>query len=160
MARKKKENNSSTLAKNKKAYFNYEIIEKFEAGLVLKGTEVKSVKMGKVSIKEAFGRIINGEAFVVGMSITELENAGVFNHNTRRDRKLLLHKKELKRIRVKLETKGMTLVPLAIYRKKHLVKCQVALAKGKREFEKRQTIKERDTKREIDRAIKNFNKFQ
>ncbi|HQO08675.1 MAG TPA: SsrA-binding protein SmpB [Clostridiales bacterium] len=153
-----KKNNNLVLAQNKKAYHDYEILEKFECGIVLVGSEVKSVKAGKVSLKESYARFFDNELWVVGMHIAEFIEANIFNHETTRKRKLLLHKKELKRLAVKLQNTGLTLIPLKVYRKMHLVKVEIGLCKGKREFEKREAIKEREVKREMDRAVKSFNK--
>jgi len=153
-----KKNINTVLAQNKKAYHDYEILEKFEAGIVLVGSEVKSIKMGKVSLKESYARFFGNELFVVGMHVSEFIEANMFNHETTRQRKLLLKRKELKRLQVKLQNTGLTLIPLKVYRKMHLIKMEIGLCKGKREFEKRDAIKEREVKREMDRAVKSFNK--
>ena len=151
---------TKTLAKNRKAYFNYEILNKYEAGIVLQGTEVKSIKQGKVSIKECYGKFINRELYLIGMHIAEFSNAGIFNHETMRKRKLLLHKKELKKLEDELDrNNSYTIVPLAVFQRKHLIKVQFGLVKGKREYEKRDTIKAREESKNIDRAVKNFNKY-
>ncbi len=151
---------TKTLAKNRKAYFNYEILNKYEAGIVLQGTEVKSIKQGKVSIKECYGKFINSELYLIGMHIAEFSNAGIFNHETMRKRKLLLHKKELKKLEDELDrNNSYTIVPLAVFQRKHLIKVQFGLVKGKREYEKRDTIKAREESKNIDRAVKNFNKY-
>lgn len=153
-----KKNTNTNLAQNKKAFHDYEIIEKFECGVVLVGSEVKSVKAGKVSLKESYARFYGDELWVVGMHIAEFIEANIFNHETTRKRKLLLHKKELKRLAVKLQNTGLTIIPLRVYRKMHLIKVEIGLCKGRREFEKRDAIKEREVKREMDRAVKSFNK--
>lgn len=153
-----KKNINTNLAQNKKAYHDYDILEKFEAGIVLVGSEVKSVKSGKVSLKESYARFYDNELWVVGMHIAEFIEANIFNHETTRKRKLLLHKKELKKLSVKLQNTGLTLIPLRVYRKMHLIKIEIGLCKGRREFEKRDAIKEREGKREMDRAVKSFNK--
>lgn len=153
-----KKNMNAVLAQNKKAYHDYDILEKFEAGIVLVGSEVKSVKAGKVSLKESYARFYDNELWVVGMHIAEFIEANIFNHETTRKRKLLLHKKELKKLSVKLQNTGLTLIPLRVYRKMHLIKIEIGLCKGRREFEKRDAIKEREGKREMDRAVKSFNK--
>lgn len=157
MAEEKK-NTNPVLAQNKKAYHDYEILEKFECGIVLVGSEVKSVKAGKVSLKESYARFFDNELWVVGMHIAEFIEANIFNHETTRKRKLLLHKKELKKLEIKLQNTGLTLIPLKVYRKTHLIKVEIGLCKGRREFEKRDAIKEREVKREMDRAVKSFNK--
>ena len=154
MAKKDKNSDSNTLAKNRKAYFNYEVVEKFEAGIALIGSEVKSIKDGHVSIKESYGKFVGYELYLINMHISEYKNSGVFNHDIMRERKLLLSKKELKRLAQKSDTDGYTIVPLSVYKKKHLIKIQIGLCRGKREYEKRDTIKERDAKREISRAMK------
>jgi len=153
-----KKNINTNLAQNKKAYHDYDILEKFEAGIVLVGSEVKSVKSGKVSLKESYARFYDNELWVVGMHIAEFIEANIFNHETTRKRKLLLHKKELKKLAVKLQNTGLTLIPLRVYRKMHLIKIEIGLCKGRREFEKRDAIKEREGKREMERAVKSFNK--
>ena len=157
MAEEKK-NTNNNLAQNKKAFHDYDILEKFECGIVLVGSEVKSVKAGKVSLKESYARFYDDELWVVGMHIAEFIEANIFNHETTRKRKLLLHKKELKRLAVKLQNTGLTIIPLRVYRKMHLIKVEIGLCKGRREFEKRDVIKEREVKREMDRAVKSFNK--
>lgn len=154
--KKKVKEENTTLAKNKKAFHDFEIVDRYEAGITLMGSEVKSVKEGRVSIKESYGKFIKGELYLISMHIAEYMGCAAFNHETLRERKLLLHKKELRKLRMKVETAGMTIVPLRVYRKKHLIKVEVALVRGKREFEKRATIKERENKREIDRAMKAF----
>ena len=153
-----KKNTNAVLAQNKKAYHDYDILEKYEAGIVLVGSEVKSVKAGKVSLKESYARFFDNELWVVGMHIAEFIEANIFNHETTRKRKLLLHKKELKKLAVKLQNTGLTLIPLRVYRKMHLIKVEIGLCKGRREFEKRDAIKEREGKREMERAVKSFNK--
>jgi SsrA-binding protein len=142
------------VARNKKAFFNYEIIEKFEAGLVLVGSEVKSIRDGKVTIHEAYARVKNGEAWLIGMDIGLYPQAGPYqNHEPRRSRKLLLHKREINRLIAKTREKGLTLVPLSLYFKEGLAKVQLGLGRGKREFDKRATIKDREAKRDIRRRM-------
>ncbi|MBU4487167.1 MAG: SsrA-binding protein SmpB [Candidatus Delongbacteria bacterium] len=153
-----KKNTNTNLAQNKKAYHDYEILEKYEAGIVLVGSEVKSIKAGKVSLKESYARFFDNELFIVGMHVSEFAEANIFNHETTRKRKLLLNKRELKKLQIKLHNTGLTIIPLRIYRKMHLIKMEIGLCKGKREFEKRETIKEREVKRELDRVVKSFNK--
>ena len=144
------------IAKNRKARFEYEILETIEAGIVLAGTEVKSLRNKNVSISEAYARIIGGEAFLIGMNIAPYEMANRFNHEPLRQRKLLLHKKELKRLSGKLREKGFTLVPLKLYFKNGRAKVLLALAKGKRKYDKRESIRRRDEQRELDRARKTY----
>lgn len=144
------------IARNRKAHFNYEIIEIFEAGLVLRGTEVKSIRQKNVNIAESYARIKNGEAFVVGMNISVYERGNIFNHEPLRERKLLMHKSEIKRLTGKLREKGYTLVPLRLYFKSGRVKIELALAKGKAVHDKRRTIQKRDMDRDMQREIKRF----
>ncbi len=141
---------------NKKARFNYEIIDTFEAGMVLKGTEVKSLRQKKVSIQESYARIINGEAFIVGLNISPYDMGNRFNHEPDRDRKLLLKKMEIKRLHGKLAEKGYTLVPLKIYFKNGKAKILLGLGKGKAQYDKRKTIRDRDAKMDMAREIKKY----
>ncbi|MFW5770112.1 MAG: SsrA-binding protein SmpB [Spirochaetota bacterium] len=142
------------VAKNKKARFEYEILETIEAGIVLKGTEVKSVRQKKVSIQESYARIKDGEAYIIGMTISPYEMGNQFNHEPARERKLLLHRQELKRLTGKLKEKGLTLVPLKIYFKNGKVKILLGLGKGKATYDKRKTIQKREADRELQRAVK------
>ena len=142
------------VANNKKAYHDYFIEEKYEAGLVLHGTEVKSLRMGKCSIKEAFIRIENGEVFIYGMHISPYEKGNIFNKDPLRPRKLLMHKKEIQKMVGKIAQKGYTIVPVEVYFKGSLVKVQVALAKGKKLYDKRQDIAKKDQRREAERDFK------
>ena len=147
------------VANNKKAYHDFFIDEKYEAGIALHGTEVKSLRMGKCSIKEAFVRIENGEAFIYGMNVSPYEKGNIFNKDPLRDRKLLLHKYEINKLTGKLKEDGLSLIPLKIYLKGSKVKLELALAKGKKLYDKRQSIAEHDAKRNIDRKIKEYNKY-
>ena len=142
------------VANNKKAYHDYFIEEKYEAGLVLHGTEVKSLRMGKCSIKEAFIRIENGEVYAYGMHISPYEKGNIFNKDPLRPRKLLLHKQEINKIAGKMAEKGYTVVPLQVYFKGSLVKVEIALAKGKKLYDKRQDIAKKDQRRESEREFK------
>ena len=142
------------IANNKKAYHDYFILEKYEAGLSLKGTEVKSLRMGKCSIKEAFIRIENGEVFVYGMHISPYEKGNIFNRDPLRERKLLLHRSEIRKIDAKMREKGMTVVPLSVYFKDSLVKMEIGLAKGKKLYDKRDDIAKKDARREAQREFK------
>ena len=144
------------IAQNRKARFNYEIIETFEAGLVLRGTEVKSIRQKQANIAESYARIKNGEAFIVGMNISVYERGNIFNHEPLRERKLLMHKSEIKRLTGKLKEKGYTLVPLRLYFKSGRVKIELALAKGKAVHDKRRTIQKRDMDRDMQREIKRY----
>ena len=134
--------------KNKKAYFDYTILEEIEAGISLKGTEIKSIRKGSVDLKDTFITIKNNEAFLLNMYIAKYEEGNIFNHDERRTRKLLLHKSEIKKLKEKVSTEGLTLIPLKLYFKKNHAKILVGLCKGKKLFDKRSSIKERDLKRE------------
>ncbi|MCG8669348.1 MAG: SsrA-binding protein SmpB [Pseudomonadales bacterium] len=155
MAGKKKPNNSSTIALNKRAKHEYFIEEKFEAGLALQGWEVKSLRDGKVNLTESYVMIRDGEAFLFGCHISPLQTASThINPDPIRTRKLLLHKRELGRIFGAVAKQGLTCVPLALYWKKGYVKCEIALAKGKKLHDKRATEKERDWNREKQRVMR------
>ena len=142
------------VATNKKARHNYHIVDTYEAGIVLKGTEVKSIRNGNVNIKDSHARIKNGEVFLLSMHISPYKQANIFNHDPLRDRKLLLNKKEIKRLIGKVEERGMTLVPLRLYFKNGKVKVEIALVKGKRLYDKREDIAKRDLEREQERELK------
>lgn len=144
------------LANNKNAYHDYFIEEKYEAGLSLLGSEVKSIKKGKVSIKESFISDRNGEMFIYGMHVTPYEQAYEKDIDPTRTRRLLLHKKEINKLIGQKTQAGFTIVPLKIYERDGLVKLELALAKGKKQFDKRESIKAKDDKRKIDRALKNY----
>ena len=150
----KKESNDRLVANNKKAYHDYFIEEKYEAGISLAGTEVKSLRMGKCSIKEAFIRIERGEVFVYGMHISPYEKGNIFNKDPLRVRKLLLHRSEINKMEGKIAEKGFTLVPLRVYFKGSLVKVEIGVAKGKKLYDKRQDIAKKDIKREAEREFK------
>lgn len=139
---------------NRKAKFEYEILDKFEAGIVLTGTEIKSVRNGNANIKDSYAIIKNGEVFLLNMFISEYKEGNIFNHEEDRTRKLLLHKKEILKLRDKLEVEGYTLVPLKIYFVKNKAKVLIGVAKGKKNYNKKETIKERDIKREMERNFK------
>ena len=142
------------IANNKKAYHDYFILEKYEAGLVLHGTEVKSLRMGKCSIKEAFIRVEDGEMYIYGMHISPYEKGNIFNKDPLRVRKLLLHKSEINKLAGQIKMKGYTLMPLKVYFKGSLVKVEIALAKGKKLYDKRQDIAKKDMRREAERDFK------
>jgi len=144
------------IADNRKARHNYHIDDVFEAGMVLKGTEVKSLRQGRVNLKDAYARIKQGEVFVHQMHIGPYPFAHYDNHEPLRPRKLLLHKQEIKRLFGKINEQGFTLVPLKIYFKSGKVKLQLALARGKRQYDKREAIRRRDEQRELDRARKKY----
>lgn len=134
--------------KNKKAYFDYYIESEYEAGIELKGTEIKAIREGSVNLKDSFARIKNNEVFVINMFIGKYEQGNIFNHDERRERKLLLHKKEILKIKKMIQVEGFSLIPLKLYFKKNKAKLLIGVAKGKKLYDKRETIKERDLKRE------------
>jgi len=142
------------IANNKKARHDYFIEETYEAGIVLHGTEVKSLRLGKCSVKESFIRVENGEVFVYNMHISPYEMGNIFNKDPLRVKKLLLHKSEINRIMGKVSQQGYTLVPLTVYLKGSLVKVEIGLAKGKKLYDKRQDIAKKDQKRETERQFK------
>ncbi len=133
---------------NRKALHDYFILEKYEAGIALKGTEIKAIRQGKVNIKESFARIIKGEVYLINMHIGHYSHGNIYNHEPLRDRKLLMHKKEIAKLIGKLSQKGLTLIPLSLYFKKNLVKVELALVKGKKLYDRREDIKKRDLQRE------------
>ena len=147
------------IARNKKAFHDYFIEDRFEAGIELIGAEVKSIKLGKVSVKEAFVRIIKNEIFIMGMNVTPYEQSALFIPKDIRVRKLLLHKAEIRKIHEKVKEKGYTIVPLSVYIKKGLVKVEIAVGKGKKNYDKRDTEAVKTQTREADRAKKEFNKL-
>ena len=142
------------VANNKKAYHDYFVDEKIEAGLVLHGTEVKSLRMGKCSIKESFIRIENGEMFVYGMHISPYEKGNIFNKDPLRVKKLLLHKSEINKLTGKIKEKGFTIVPLQVYFKDGKAKMEIGLCRGKKLYDKRQDIAKKDMKREAEKEFK------
>lgn len=142
------------VANNKKAYHDYFIDETYEAGVALHGTEVKSMRMGKCSIKESFIRIEQGEVFVYGMHVSPYEKGNIFNKDPLRVKKLLLHKYEIHKLEGKIKEKGYTLVPLQVYFKEGKVKVEIGLARGKKLYDKRETIAKKDARREAEREFK------
>ena len=142
------------IANNKKAYPDYLILDTYEAGIALAGTEVKSLRMGKCSIKESFVRIENGEVFIYGMHISPYEKGNIFNKDPLRERKLLLHKAEINKLLGKMKEKGIAIVPLKVYFKGSLVKVEIGLARGKKLYDKRQDIAKKDQQREASRDFK------
>ena len=149
-----KEKGSRLIANNKKAYHDYFIEETYEAGIALHGTEVKSLRMGKCSIKESFVRIENEEVYIYGMHISPYEKGNIFNRDPLRVKKLLLHKSEIRKMKGKIAEKGYTLVPLKVYFNRSLVKVEIGLAKGKKLYDKRQDIAKKDLRREHEREFK------
>jgi SsrA-binding protein len=143
-----------TLAQNKKARHDFFILEGFEAGIELVGTEVKSVRQGKLNLKESYVDIRDGEAFLIGAHISPYEQGNIFNKDPLRTRKLLLKKQEILRLTIKLKEKGLTIVPLEVYMKRNWIKINIAVAEGKKNYDKRDSKLEADAKRNIDRALK------
>lgn len=133
--------------KNRKAHFNYYIEKTFEAGIALTGTEIKSIRKGSANFNDAYVSISNGEAYIKNMYIAKYEEGNRFNHDERRDRKLLLHKREIKRLGIEIQNTGYTLVPIKLYFKGNYAKVQIGLARGKKLYDKRETIKKRDLER-------------
>ena len=144
------------LARNKKAFHDYFIEDRFEAGIELVGTEVKSIKAGKVSIKESFIRVIKNEVFIMNMHVTPYEFGNIHNEPETRVRKLLLKRKEIERISSRIKEQGYTVMPLSIYTKQRLVKIEIGLAKGKKLYDKRESLKIRDQERDMRKVRKNF----
>lgn len=144
--------------KNKKAKFTYELLDTFVAGIVLSGTEIKSIRLGKASITESFCEFNDAaELFVINMQVDEYSHASHFNHKPKAERKLLLNKRELKKLKKEVQASGLTIVPLKLFiNERGLAKLKIALAKGKKLYDKRETIKDRDNKRNLDRIKKNF----
>lgn len=149
-----KEKGTKLIANNKKAYHDYFIEEKYEAGIALVGTEVKSVRMGKCSIKEAFIREEKGEMFIYGMHISPYEKGNIFNRDPLRVRKLLLHRQEIRKMTGQVAQKGYTLVPLSVYFKNSMIKVEIGLARGKKLYDKRHDIAKKDMRREAEREFK------
>ena len=143
------------IANNKKAYHDYFIIDTYEAGIELQGTEIKSIRNGSVNLKDSFIRIKNGEAFVENMHIAPYDQGNIFNHEPRRLRKLLLHKKEIRKLEKSIQEQGLTIVPTKLYFNTSKAKLEIALMKGKKLFDKRNDLKEKAMQRDIDKAMKN-----
>ena len=141
---------------NKRARFNYFVIDEYEAGIVLTGTEIKSVRNGSCNIKDSYGIIRKGEVYLLNMFIGQYKEGNLFNHNETRDRKLLLHKKEIKKISKDIDVQGLTIVPLKVYFKDSKLKVLIGVCRGKKTFDKRETIKERDIKRDVERNLKRY----
>ena len=142
------------IANNKKAYHDYFILDTYEAGIALAGTEVKSLRMGKCSIKESFIRIEDGEVFIYGMHISPYEKGNIFNKDPLRERKLLMHRYEINKLKGKIQEKGYTLVPLQVYFKGSIVKVEIGLARGKKLYDKRADIAKKDQRRELEKEFK------
>lgn len=142
------------IANNKKAYHDYFVVENYECGIELKGTEVKSLRKGSCAIKESICRVINSEVFVIGMHINPYEQGNIFNVDSERTRKLLLHKREINKINENLKLQGWTLIPLKVYFKGSKVKVEIGLCKGKKLYDKREYLKRKETKRNLERDFK------
>ena len=151
--------NSNSLAENRKARHDYFIEETIEAGLVLVGTEVKSIRNGRVNLKDCYGEVRNGEIFIRGMHISPYEQGNIFNVDPLRDRKLLLHKEQIGRLAGLVSKEGLTLVPLSLYLKEGRVKVALGVCKGKKNYDKRDSLLEKAHNREMQRAIKNKNRY-
>lgn len=145
-----------TLQTNKKAYFNYEVLEDLEAGMSLEGTEVKSLRAGRFSFTDSYVKIDNGEMWLIGFTIQPYDKGSIFNHEPSHNRRLLVHKQEIKRLRRKVEEKGLTLVPTKVYLKGNLMKMQVSLCRGKALHDKKDAIKERDLNRAAQREARDY----
>lgn len=143
------------IAKNPVAYHNYTINDKLEAGIVLTGTEIKSIRVGKVNLKDSYVTIKNGEAFIFGMHISPYEHGNIFNKDPLRTRKLLLNRKEINKLLGLISQKGMTIVPIQLYFKKSFVKLEIGIGKGKKLYDKREDIAKKDAERKIQRILKN-----
>ena len=141
------------LSENRKAFFDYTILETYQAGISLKGTEVKSIRMGKVNLKDSFARIDKGEIWLYNMHVSPYEQGGRYNLNPIRERKLLMNRNEMNKLIGRVQEKGLTLVPLKLYLMDNWVKVDLALAKSKKQFEKREKIKKKETAREMERAL-------
>lgn len=159
MADKKKDNGLETVARNKKAYHDYFVLESFEAGIELFGTEVKSVRQGKVNLKDAWCSIEKGEIYVNGMHISPYEFGNIFNRDPMRKRRLLMHKREINRLYGQLKQQGLTLIPLSAYFNRGRLKIQVGLCKGKKNYDKRESIARKDAEREAARELRSRNSY-
>ena len=146
--------NNRALASNRQAFFNYEILDRCEAGLVLTGTEIKSIRAGRVDLRDCYARVQGGEMWLVNAYIAPYQSASFYNHDPRRARKLLLHREEIAKFSATAAEKGLTIVALRIYIKNHVAKVELALAKGKRQYDKRRAVMERDMDREAMRAMR------
>ena len=159
MADKKKDNGLETVARNKKAYHDYFVLESFEAGIELFGTQVKSVRQGKANLKDAWCSIEKGEIYVNGMHISPYEFGNIFNRDPMRKRRLLMHKREINRLYGQLKQQGLTLIPLSAYFNRGRLKVQVGLCKGKKNYDKRESIARKDAEREAARELRSRNQY-
>lgn len=147
---------TSDLVSNRRATHDYEILETFEAGIVLVGTEIKSIRNNGATLQDAYVKVLKNEVWLIGCQISHYKFGNVHNHEEKRDRKLLMHKREISRLKIATQEKGLTVIPLALYLKNGRVKVRIATAKGKKTYDKRIAIKERDEKRSLQKAIKQF----
>jgi SsrA-binding protein len=145
---------TKTVARNRRAFHEYAIEEKFECGIELVGSEVKSIRAGNIAFGDSYGRIRDGQLWLVGLRVSPYDQASIFNHEPDRERRLLMHKDEVRRMRRRVEERGYTLIPLQIYFKGGLVKIELGLGKGKRQYDKRQAIKQRDQRRDAERETR------
>jgi SsrA-binding protein len=143
------------IAENRRARHNYELLEFFEAGIELAGTEVKSMRQGKANLQDSFARIDNGELWLFNCHVSPYDHGNRFNHDPIRKRRLLMHRREISKIKARMQEKGLTLVPLKLFFKRNWVKVDLALARGKHLYDKRESIAKRETKRQLDRLVKN-----
>jgi len=143
-----------TIGKNRKARHNFMVLSNHEAGIVLRGTEVKSLREGSLNFLDSYARVVNGELWLIGLHISPYDKGNIYNHDPARDRKLLMHSREIERLRKSIDEKGLTIVPLSMYLKKGIVKVELGLCRGKHIHDKRRDEASRDAKREMDRAIK------
>lgn len=149
-------NKSGDIVSNKRATHDYEILETFEAGIVLQGTEIKSIRDNGASLQESYIKVIRGVPLLVGSSIAPYRFGNIHNHEEKRDRTLLLHKREIEKLHAAVQEKGLTLIPLSFYLKNGKIKVKIAIAKGKKNFDKRADIKAKDEKRKLQQALKQF----
>ena len=156
MAKRKEAPDANLMAQNKKARHDYSILETYEAGIALTGTEIKSIRARRINLQDGFAQIRNGQAWLMNVHISEYAQGNQFNHDPLRNRKLLLHKKEIAKLAGVTQDKGITLVPLKVYLKKGFAKVLLGVAKGKHEYDKRETIKKRDQDRQIERVLKHY----
>ena len=141
---------------NRKAYHDYFIDEVYEAGIVLTGTEIKSIRNGNCNIKDCYGIVKNGEIFLLNMYVGQYKEGNIFNHSETRSRKKLIHKKEIKKIEDGIKLKGLTLIPVKLYFKNNILKVSLGVCRGKKDYDKRESIKQRDIKREVAKTLKNY----
>lgn len=152
------DNNFKIIAQNKKAYHDYFVLEEIEAGIELVGTEVKSIRRGRANLKDSYISCKTGEAFLIGMHVSPYEQGNIHNHDPLRSRRLLLHKKEINKLIGQTSQEGYTLIPLKLYFKGQYIKVSVGICRGKKDYDKRAAIADRDAKRNMDRAVKEFNR--